>query len=330
MVADAVREEIACQSHNPGNVIETGFPPRLNHRYVLPMPEDIEVSQFLVDGSRPFGLADHPAKLENVYQERVDYKMRLRALTKQIDLLQQRMYAHDRFSVLLIFQAMDAAGKDGTIRRVISGVDPHGITVNSFKNPSHNELDHDFLWRTSKVLPRRGHITVFNRSYYEETLIVRVHPEILTDYQRVPDECTRKLSKVWKGRYRSIREHEKHLTNNGTKVIKLFLNVSKDEQKRRFIDRIDREEKNWKFNEGDVKERAYWNEYMQAYEDTINATARKFAPWYVIPADDKMNMRLFCAQVLLNEMKNLDTCYPPVDAERKEKLQQFRKDLLEE
>ncbi|MGC6425456.1 MAG: PPK2 family polyphosphate kinase [Akkermansiaceae bacterium] len=294
------------------------------------MAAEIEVDRFLVDGSKPFGLWDHKHKVKKVYGDKDDYKKHLRAITRETDDLQQRLYAHDRYSVLLIFQAMDAAGKDGTIRRVISGVDPHGITVHSFKRPSHTELDHDFLWRTAKVLPRRGHITVFNRSYYEETLIVQVHPEILTKYQRVPEEFTRNLPEVWEGRYRSIREHEKHLANNGTKVIKFFLNVSREEQCRRFVERIDRPEKNWKFNDDDVKERAFWDDYMTAYEETINATACEAAPWYVVPADDKLNMRLFCSQILRNEMRKLDAHYPPIDGKRREKLQKFRKELTGE
>lgn len=294
------------------------------------MSDEIKVSKYCVDGSKPFVISDAPNITKPLYDDKDDYKKKLRSLTKQIDLKQQIMYAHDRYSMLLVFQAMDAAGKDGTIRRVISGVDPHGITVHSFKKPSHNELDHDFLWRTSKVLPRRGHMTVFNRSYYEEVLIVRVHPEILTKYQRVPKELTGDLSKVWEGRYQSIREHESHLENNGTRVVKFFLNVSKEEQKRRFVDRIDREEKNWKFNEGDVKERAYWDDYMESYQDTINATATENTPWYVIPADDKLNMRLICSQILLNEMNELKTCYPKVDDERKSDLQKFREDLMGE
>ena len=294
------------------------------------MSDEIKVSKYCVDGSKPFVISDAPNITKPLYDDKDDYKKKLRSLTKQIGLKQQIMYAHDRYSMLLVFQAMDAAGKDGTIRRVISGVDPHGITVHSFKKPSHNELDHDFLWRTSKVLPRRGHMTVFNRSYYEEVLIVRVHPEILTKYQRVPKELTGDLSKVWEGRYQSIREHESHLENNGTRVVKFFLNVSKEEQKRRFVDRIDREEKNWKFNEGDVKERAYWDDYMESYQDTINATATENTPWYVIPADDKLNMRLICSQILLNEMNELKTCYPKVDDERKSDLQKFREDLMGE
>ncbi|MGJ8696016.1 MAG: PPK2 family polyphosphate kinase [Verrucomicrobiaceae bacterium] len=294
------------------------------------MGKKMELKDFCIDGSEKFRVEDFPTKIKPLYEDSEDYKEKLRELTKEIDDRQQEMYAHDRYSMLLVFQAMDAAGKDGTIRRAISGIDPHGVRVHSFKSPNHTELDHDFLWRTSKVLPRRGHMTVFNRSYYEEVLIVRVHPEILTKYQRVPEELTENLSEVWEGRYQSIREHEVHLARNGTRVMKFFLNVSKDEQCRRFVDRIDRAEKNWKFNEGDVKERAYWDDYMEAYEDAINATATKDAPWYCIPADDKLTMRLMVAEAILKEMNTLDVCYPQVSEERKAALAEFRKDLVAE
>ncbi len=286
--------------------------------------------KFRVDGSENFVLKEFATNIDPLYEDKLDYKEQLRAITKQIDIRQQMMYAHDRYSTLLLFQAMDAAGKDGTIRRVVSGVDPHGVSVHSYKKPSDEELDHDFLWRTCKDLPRRGHMTVFNRSYYEEVLICRVHPEIVTKYQRVPEELTDDLGELWKGRFKSIRDHEKHLARNGTRVIKFFLNVSKEEQRRRFIDRIDREDKNWKFNEGDVAERAYWDDYMEAYEDTINATAKKSARWHVIPADDKMNMRLIVAQIVLDEMKKLDLEYPQVSDERRVELAGYRKDLLAE
>ena len=292
------------------------------------MGKKARFEDFCIDGSEPFNLSNLPTDVKRLYEDKEDYKEKLGELTKQIDLRQQEMYAHDRYSMLLLFQAMDAAGKDGTIRRAISGIDPHGVRVHSFKSPNHTELDHDFLWRTSKVLPRRGHITVFNRSYYEEVLIVRVHPEILTKYQRVPEDLTEDLSQVWEGRYQSIREHEIHLARNGTRGMKFFLNVSKEEQCRRFVDRIDRPEKNWKFNEGDVKERAFWDDYMEAYEDAINATATKGSPWYCIPADNKMNMRLLVAAAILNEINSLDVCYPEVSEERKASLAEFRKDLV--
>jgi len=294
------------------------------------MPKKEVYEKFCVDGSEHFRIGRFENDIEDIYDDKEDYKKQLRAITKQIDLRQQMMYAHDRYSMLLVFQAMDAAGKDGTIRRVVSGVDPHGVEVRSYKKPSDDELDHDFLWRTSKDLPRRGNLTVFNRSYYEEVLICQVHPEIVTKYQRVPEELTGNLGVLWEGRYQSIRDHEEHLARNGTRVLKFFLNVSKEEQRRRFIDRIDSEEKNWKFNEGDVAERAYWDDYMDAYQDTINATACEAAPWHVVPADDKMNMRLIVAQIVLDEMNKLDLEYPQVSDERKESLEGFRKDLLSE
>ncbi|MEN8693622.1 MAG: PPK2 family polyphosphate kinase [Akkermansiaceae bacterium] len=286
--------------------------------------------EFRVDGTQHFKLKKFTTHIDPIYKDKADYKQQLRALTKQIDIRQQVMFAHDRYSMLLLFQAMDAAGKDGTIRRVVSGVDPHGVSVHSYKKPSDEELDHDFLWRTCKDLPRRGHMTVFNRSYYEEVLICQVHPEIVTKYQRVPEELTEDSKALWEGRYESIREHEGHLARNGTRVLKFFLNVSKDEQRRRFVDRIDREEKNWKFNEGDVAERAYWDDYMEAYQDTVNATATETTPWYVIPADDKMNMRLMVAQIVLDEMNKLDLEYPQVSDERKVALEGFRKELMAE
>ena len=294
------------------------------------MPKKEVYEKFCVDGSKRFKLKKFTTNIDPIYEDKADYKQQLRALTKQIDIRQQMMYAHDRYSMLLLFQAMDAAGKDGTIRRVVSGVDPHGVSVHSYKKPSDEELDHDFLWRTSKDLPRRGHMTVFNRSYYEEVLICQVHPEIVTKYQRVPEELTEDLDALWEGRYESIRDHERHLARNGTRVLKFFLNVSKEEQRRRFVDRIDREEKNWKFNEGDVAERAYWDDYMEAYQDTVNATATETTPWYVIPADDKLNMRLIVAQVVLDEMKKLDLEYPQVSDERKVALEGFRKELMAE
>lgn len=286
--------------------------------------------EFRVDGRQHFKLKKFTTHIDPIYKDKADYKQQLRALTKQIDIRQQVMFAHDRYSMLLLFQAMDAAGKDGTIRRVVSGVDPHGVSVHSYKKPSDEELDHDFLWRTCKDLPRRGHMTVFNRSYYEEVLICQVHPEIVTKYQRVPEELTEDSKALWEGRYESIREHEGHLARNGTRVLKFFLNVSKDEQRRRFVDRIDREEKNWKFNEGDVAERAYWDDYMEAYQDAVNATATETTPWYVIPADDKMNMRLMVAQIVLDEMNKLDLEYPQVSDERKVALEGFRKKLMAE
>ena len=227
-----------------------------------PMQKVFGVNDFKVDGKTALNLAELPNTIDPLYLDKKDYARQLKRLTKEIDDLQQMMYANDHHSLLLVFQAMDAAGKDGTIRNVLSGVNPHGVMVHSFKRPSDEEIDHDFLWRSMECLPRRGNVSVFNRSYYEEVLVVKVHPEIFTKYQRVPREHH---ENVWEGRYASIRDHEAHLTRNGTRVLKFFLNVSKEEQLARFISRIDEPEKNWKFSEGDIEERKFWDQYQVAY-----------------------------------------------------------------
>jgi PPK2 family polyphosphate:nucleotide phosphotransferase len=224
--------------------------------------------------------------------------------------LQQVMYAHDRYALLLVFQAMDAAGKDGTIRAVLSGVNPAGCHVTSFKTPSAEELDHDFLWRTARQLPERGRIGVFNRSYYEEVLVVRVHPEFLAA-QRLPNGVDKRG--FWPDRYESIREHERHLARNGTVILKFFLNISRDEQRKRFLSRLEEPEKHWKFSEKDVAERAYWDKYQQAYEEALNETSRPWAPWYAIPADNKDYMRMTVAQIVRDTLKSLDLEYPRPD-----------------
>jgi len=230
-------------------------------------------------------------------------KQRLEELKVRLGDLQRVLYADNSYSVLLVFQAMDAAGKDGTIRAVLSGVNPQGCQVFSFKQPSREELDHDFLWRTSKDLPERGRIGVFNRSYYEEVLVVRVHPEYLGG-QHLPYQP--KLSALWKQRYRSIREHEEHLVRNGTIILKFWLNVSKEEQRERFLSRLDEPEKNWKFSSSDVKERGYWDDYQAAYQDLLRTTSKTHAPWYAIPADDKPFMRLQVAQIVVDALESLD------------------------
>jgi PPK2 family polyphosphate:nucleotide phosphotransferase len=231
----------------------------------------------------------------------------LESVVAEIADLQRRLYAADTHAVLLVFQAIDAAGKDSTIRAVTTGVNPAGFQVSSFKAPSKNELDHDFLWRTSRCLPERGRIGVFNRSYYEEVLVVRVHPEYLGGQRlpRIPD-----LRDLWQERYASIRDHESHLARNGTVVLKFWLNVSKEEQARRFIRRIDRPDKNWKFSAGDVVEREHWDAYMEAFEDAINATSRSYAPWYAIPADNKPFMRLTVARIVRDRLAALGLEYP--------------------
>ena len=285
-----------------------------------------DVRDFRVDGRTDWKLGGFPNRVDPFYKDRRDYAKQLSRLTEEIDGLQQMMYANDHHSLLLVFQAMDAAGKDGTIRNVLSGVNPHGVTVYSFKRPSEEEIDHDFLWRSMECLPRRGQVSVFNRSYYEEVLVVKVHPEIFTKYQRVPAEFH---ENVWEGRYASIRDHEAHLGRNGTRVLKFFLNVSKEEQLDRFISRIDEPDKNWKFNEGDVDERKFWDQYQVAYEEAINATATVDSPWFVIPADDKKNMRLIVAEVIRDEMKALGLSYPEVNNQRRAELKAMRETLVE-
>lgn len=292
------------------------------------MHKHIDTNIFAYKGEKKFSIKDVPNKIEPFYESKKDYKKLLEEFREEIDELQNMMYAHDKYGMLLIFQAMDAAGKDGTIRRVISGVNPHGIEVHAFKKPSDLELDHDFMWRTTKRFPPRGRIGIFNRSYYEEVLVVRVHPEILTKYQRIPKELIQNTDKAWEQRYEDIRNLEQYAYRNGIRVVKFFLNLSKEEQRQRFISRIDEPDKNWKFSEGDVKERSYWTKYMDAYEQAINATAAAHAPWYVIPADDKRNMRLIVAQAILDQMRQLEMNYPEVNDKRRAELQTYR-DMLE-
>jgi PPK2 family polyphosphate:nucleotide phosphotransferase len=226
----------------------------------------------------------------------------------------------------LIFQAMDAAGKDGAIRHVMSGINPQGCQVFSFKHPSATELDHDFLWRTTQSLPERGRIGIFNRSYYEEVLIVRVHPEILRS-EGLPAQSVDE-NDVWQGRYRSIVDLENHLHRNGTRIIKFFLHLSKDEQRRRFLERIDDPDKNWKFSLADVEERKYWKEYMKAYQECLGATSTESAPWYVVPADDKENARLIISKIVLDVFKGLNMSYPKASAKRRRELRALRKSLV--
>lgn len=251
----------------------------------------------------------------------------LKKQTKALAKIQRKFYAHDKHSLLLIFQAMDAAGKDGTIRAVMQGVNPAGCQVYSFKQPSTQELDHDFLWRTTRCLPERGRIGIFNRSYYEEVLIVRVHPEYLSS-QKIPDCVDHNL--IWEQRFDSIRDHEKHLARNGTIVMKFWLNVSNEEQKNRFLSRLNEPEKNWKFSAGDIKERGYWDQYMAAYEDMLNQTSRPWAPWYAIPADNKPWMRAQIASIINKTLTSLEIDYPQIDQEERSKFDEMRKRLKAE
>ncbi|MEX1118759.1 MAG: polyphosphate kinase 2 family protein [Terrimicrobiaceae bacterium] len=239
--------------------------------------------------------------------------------------LQDKLYAQDRWSILLVFQAMDAAGKDGTIKHVMSGVNPQGCQVSSFKSPSHEDLDHDFLWRCQKRLPERGRIGIFNRSYYEETLVVRVHRAFL-EGQKLPKRCITKH--IWDERFQDIRSFERYLVRNGTIVLKFFLHVSKEEQKKRFLERIELPEKNWKFSSADMKERGFWDDYQKAYEETIRHTATKAAPWYVVPADNKWFTRIVVAAAIIDALASLDLHYPKVGDDKLKELAIAKEALL--
>ncbi len=264
--------------------------------------------------------------MKPVYKSKKKYNKLLEEQVEELSSLQRLHYASNRYAVLLIFQAMDAAGKDGAIRHVMSGVNPQGCQVFSFKHPSATELDHDFLWRTTRSLPERGRIGIFNRSYYEEVLIVRVHPEILRS-QGLPDELLDEKT-VWQERYRSIVNLENHLYRNGTRIIKFFLHLSKDEQRKRFLERIDEPDKNWKFSLADIEERKFWKHYMKAYEACLSATSTKDAPWYVVPADDKENARLIISEIILDVFKGLKMAYPKPSAKRRRELHLIRKRLV--
>jgi len=250
---------------------------------------------------------------------------------KNLAKMQDKLYAHDEYSILVVFQAMDAAGKDGSIKHVMSGLNPRGVRVASFKAPTSTELDHDYFWRHYKELPSRGKIGIFNRSHYENVLVTKVHPEYILN-EKLPNINTIKDvdAKFWKNRYEQINRFEKNLCENGTIIIKIFLHVSKDEQKKRFLDRIDSPEKNWKFSVADAKERTYWDEYMKAYEDMLSATSTDYAPWYVVPADDKWFSRLCVTGIITEHFENLKFDYPKVSKEQLAKLQEVKAALLNE
>ena len=290
------------------------------------MKHAIEISDYRVGAGSSVHLDRWPTSVEPFYESKREYKKLLAAGTKRLSELQRMFYAHNRYALLLIFQAMDAAGKDGAIRHVMSGINPQGCQVFSFKHPSAQELEHDFLWRTHLALPERGRIGIFNRSYYEEVLIVRVRPEILKA-QGLPDSVMDEQG-IWKGRYRSIMDSENHLYRNGTRIIKFFLHLSPEEQRKRLIARIDDPDKNWKFSEADVLQREAWDEYMRAYEACLSHTSTREAPWYVIPADDKKNARLIVSQVVLDTLSALNLRYPPTSKARHKELLAIRR-LLE-
>ncbi len=282
---------------------------------------------YLVPFDGSFRLQDAPTAPPDGAPGKKALKKELKKHVERLHEMQDVLYAADRRSVLLVFQAMDAAGKDGTIRAVMTGINPAGCQVVSFKQPSKEELDHDFLWRTTRQLPERGRIGIFNRSYYEEVLVVRVHPEIL-EHQRLP--WGTEQPDIWEHRLTSIRQLEEHLARNGTVILKFFLNVSKDEQKQRFLDRIDERAKNWKFSAGDVRERGHWDDYMSAYQEALRATSRPWAPWFAIPADDKPYMRATVADIVATTLESLDLRYPELDDAERSRLDEMRDLLMSE
>jgi PPK2 family polyphosphate:nucleotide phosphotransferase len=282
----------------------------------------IHTKDFRVGEGDEVDLERWPTKVDPVYKSKAQYKKLLEEHVARLSSQQQLHYASNRHAILLIFQAMDAAGKDGAIRHVMSGVNPQGCQVFSFKHPSAAELGHDFLWRTTRDLPERGRIGIFNRSYYEEVLIVRVHPELLRSEALVDPPGDDKT--FWHQRYRSITNLERHLHANGTRIVKFFLHLSKEEQRKRFLSRIDDPDKNWKFSTADIKERRFWKQYRKAYEECLGATTTSDAPWYVVPADDKENARLIVSQIVLDTFDGLKMSYPKVSAEREQELQTIR------
>ena len=285
----------------------------------------IDPRKFCVPPGKAVRLTKWATDIKRLYKSEKDYKDLLNSDVAELSGLQRLLYASNTYSVLLIFQAMDAAGKDGAISHVLSGINPQGCEVFSFKHPSAEELGHDFLWRTTCRLPARGRIGVFNRSYYEEVLVVGVHPEILRS-QGIPHELAGKDS-IWKGRYRSIFELEAHLHRNGTRVIKFFLHLSKEEQRKRLLARIDEPDKNWKFSQADLVERKFWDQYTAAYEECLSSTSTRSAPWHVVPADDKYNARLIISRVVIEALKGLKMNYPKMTEKQRRELQAIRKQL---
>jgi len=286
----------------------------------------MKIDYFKVKPGSKIDLSTISTSFTGSFKSKDEAQKKLKQNIKVMTELQQKLYADDRYSLLIIFQAMDAAGKDGTIRHVMSGLNPQGTQVFSFKQPSDEELDHGFLWRIQKRVPERGRIGIFNRSHYEDVLIVRVHN--LVENQKIPDELLN--NNLWKTRFKQINDFEKYLHENGTVILKFFLHVSKEEQKERFIKRIDDSSKNWKFSENDVAERKYWNDYQQAYQEAISVTSTKNAPWYIIPADKKWFMRLAVSEIITARMKKLNLSYPELSNEQKNNLLVLRKKLEQE
>jgi len=288
----------------------------------------IDPKDYRVKEGKEVDLKKWPTRVKSLYGSKEEYQKVLAEHVAELSAIQSLLYADNHYSVLLIFQAMDAAGKDGAIKHVMSGINPQGCQVFSFKHPSTQELQHDFLWRTTRDLPERGKIGIFNRSYYEEVLIARVHPEILKA-ELIPEDLLDKKT-VWEERYRSIVDLEKHLHRNGTRIIKFFLHLSKEEQRERFLDRLEKPDKYWKFTLSDIQERAYWKDYRKAYEACLSATSTESAPWYVVPADDKKDARLIISRIILENLQDLKMEYPRPSKERLKELETARKLLLDQ
>jgi PPK2 family polyphosphate:nucleotide phosphotransferase len=288
----------------------------------------IHSKKFRVPPGKKIDLKGWPTIVKPFCKSKKQYQGLLEKQVEELSSLQQLHYASNRYALLLVFQGIDAAGKDGAIRHVMSGINPQGCDVFSFKQPSAEELEHDFLWRATYRLPERGRIAIFNRSYYEDVLVVRVHPEILRN-EGLSEEL-RDQKTIWKERYRSIVDLEEHLHRNGTRIIKFFLHLSKDEQRKRFLERIDEPDKNWKFSLADIHERKYWERYREAFEDCLNATSTHHAPWYVVPADDKENARLIVSRIILDALKGLKMAYPKTTEKRRLELQSIRKQLAKQ
>jgi PPK2 family polyphosphate:nucleotide phosphotransferase len=280
------------------------------------------IEDFRVREGARVNLKQWRTRVAPFYESKSHYRQLLEEYVSELSALQDRLYAHDRYAVLLIFQGMDAAGKDGAIKHVMSGVNPQGCQVYSFKQPSSEELDHDFLWRTNQRLPERGRIGIFNRSYYEEVIVVRVRPQLLAA-QRLPKECVTK--QIWRERFRDIVNLEDYLHRNGTRILKFFLHLSKEEQRQRLLARLENPDKNWKFNRSDLEVRRDWEKYQRAYEDCLAATSTNRAPWHIVPADDKQNARLIISHIIVETLKSLPTSYPKVTAQQRKELLALRR-----
>jgi len=286
----------------------------------------MNIDEFVVKEGEKILLKNFDTNYTGKLKSKKEAAKKLAKNKKKMAELQDKLYAHDKYSILIIFQAMDAAGKDSAIKHVMSGLNPQGTQVFSFKQPSQEELDHDYLWRTTKALPERGRIGIFNRSYYEEVLVVKVHD--LVKYQKIPDELVTK--DIWKNRYKQISNFEDHISKNGTVVIKFFLHLSKDEQKRRFLKRLDTPSKNWKFSAADLKERKLWDEYQKCYEEAINKTSTKDSPWYIVPADNKWFTRLVISEVIVQKLQSLKMEYPKLNKEQLANLNSYKEQLIDD